>query len=104
MPPSLGTTKLEPSHEPHSPTLGLERADQIQEIMNPTQWTEPKSNHPNAPTRVISRRYPTRRAGYAPTSYLKSLKVIRINDVGRWELGLLRFALCCIVAGLDERH
>ncbi|KAK8611510.1 hypothetical protein V6N13_131558 [Hibiscus sabdariffa] len=62
MPPSLGVMKSEPSHGSHSPTLSLERAGQIQDTLISTQWTEPKSNHLNAPTRVTGRRYPTRRA------------------------------------------
>ncbi|KAL4325231.1 hypothetical protein GQ457_11G005720 [Hibiscus cannabinus] len=74
MPPSLGVMKPEPSLQPHSPALGLERAGQIQDTMNPTQWTKPRSNHHNAPTWVTSRRYPTRQASYAPNNLFKQLE------------------------------
>ncbi|KAK8541811.1 hypothetical protein V6N12_014434 [Hibiscus sabdariffa] len=82
MPPSLRAMRPEPSLKPHSPTLGLDRAAHIHGTVNPTQRTEPKSNHPNAPTRVTSRRYPTRRASYASIIYLNSLNVNCTSDVG----------------------
>ncbi|KAK8541809.1 hypothetical protein V6N13_137600 [Hibiscus sabdariffa] len=78
--PASRNASLSRSHETRAfaratyPTLSLERAGQIQNTMNPTQWTEPKSNHPNAPTRVTSRRYSTRRASYAPNNLFKELE------------------------------